>query len=138
MTNSANGEAIFQELLETLLRNSYTPITWEGFTPYGQLPSRPRLRDRHEVVVDPKLLHRCVGRYQVSPDIVLAVTQEVNRLIVQENDEPKQELGAESETQFFSRVADDQYTFVVDETGRATRLILHTDGRDIPSIRIAP
>jgi CubicO group peptidase (beta-lactamase class C family) len=34
MTNSSNGEGIFKELLETLLRNKYTPIEWEGFAPY--------------------------------------------------------------------------------------------------------
>jgi CubicO group peptidase (beta-lactamase class C family) len=34
MTNSSNGESIYKELLETLLRNTYTPIAWEGFTPY--------------------------------------------------------------------------------------------------------
>jgi len=31
MTNSSNGEAIYQELLETLLKNTYTPMEWEGF-----------------------------------------------------------------------------------------------------------
>jgi CubicO group peptidase (beta-lactamase class C family) len=35
MTNSSNGEGIYKELLETLLKNSYTPIEWEGFTPYN-------------------------------------------------------------------------------------------------------
>jgi len=40
MTNSSNGEGIYEELLETLLRNSYTPIEWEQFTPYDQLPPR--------------------------------------------------------------------------------------------------
>jgi len=34
MTNSSNGESIYKELLETLLRDTYTPIEWEGFTPY--------------------------------------------------------------------------------------------------------
>jgi CubicO group peptidase (beta-lactamase class C family) len=33
MTNSGNGEGIYKELLETLLKNPYTPIDWEGFTP---------------------------------------------------------------------------------------------------------
>jgi CubicO group peptidase (beta-lactamase class C family) len=42
MTNSSNGEGIFKELLESLLRNTFTPIEWEGFTPYEQLsPRRP-------------------------------------------------------------------------------------------------
>lgn len=36
MTNSENGEGIYKELLETLLKNTYTPIEWEGFTPYNQ------------------------------------------------------------------------------------------------------
>ena len=41
MTNSSNGEGIFQPLLISLLRNPYTPIEWEGFTPYDRLPARP-------------------------------------------------------------------------------------------------
>jgi CubicO group peptidase (beta-lactamase class C family) len=35
MVNSENGEGIYKELLETLLKNSYTPIEWESFTPYN-------------------------------------------------------------------------------------------------------
>jgi CubicO group peptidase (beta-lactamase class C family) len=35
MTNSENSEGIYKELLETLLRNTYTPIEWERFTPYN-------------------------------------------------------------------------------------------------------
>jgi DNA-directed RNA polymerase subunit M/transcription elongation factor TFIIS len=41
MTNSSNGEGIYKPLLETLLRDTWTPIEWEGFTPYDQLPPRP-------------------------------------------------------------------------------------------------
>ncbi len=36
MTNSSNGEGIYKELLETLLKNTYTPIEWEGFRPYNE------------------------------------------------------------------------------------------------------
>ena len=35
MTNSSNGEGIYKELLETLLRNTFTPIEWEEFVPYN-------------------------------------------------------------------------------------------------------
>jgi CubicO group peptidase (beta-lactamase class C family) len=35
MTNSEFGEGVYKELLETLLKNIYTPIEWEGFTPYN-------------------------------------------------------------------------------------------------------
>ena len=43
MTNSANGEGIFKELLETLLADTFTPIEWEGYTPYDQLPPKKRI-----------------------------------------------------------------------------------------------
>ncbi len=41
MTNSSNGEGIFEELLETILRDTYTPIEWEGYTPYQKRISPP-------------------------------------------------------------------------------------------------
>jgi len=44
MTNSSNSEGIYKDLLETLLRNTFTPIEWEGFTPYNQLPPRLPLK----------------------------------------------------------------------------------------------
>jgi CubicO group peptidase (beta-lactamase class C family) len=40
MTNSSNGEAIYKELLETVMGNGFTPIEWEGFTPYDRSRSR--------------------------------------------------------------------------------------------------
>lgn len=35
MSNSANGESIFPELLEQLIANTYTPLEWEGYIPYN-------------------------------------------------------------------------------------------------------
>ncbi len=40
MTNSSNGEGIFKELLETILKDTFTPLEWEGYTPYEQRPAR--------------------------------------------------------------------------------------------------
>src|SRR6202167_5253415 len=65
MTNSANGEGMFKELLETLIKNSYTPIEWEGYTPYDKLPPREPLKQHREVAVDIKILDRYVGRYTI-------------------------------------------------------------------------
>ena len=42
MTNSSNGEGIFKEVLETVLKDTFTPIEWEGYTPYDKLPSAAR------------------------------------------------------------------------------------------------
>ena len=35
MTNSENGEKIFQELLETLLGDTCIPWKWQGYIPYN-------------------------------------------------------------------------------------------------------
>ncbi|HUI43030.1 MAG TPA: serine hydrolase, partial [Terriglobia bacterium] len=136
MTNSSNGEGIYKELLETLLKNTYTPIEWEGFTPYNQLPPRPPLKQHKQVAVDGRLLDRYVGRYGEPPNLVLTVRHEGNHLSVQENDEPKQEVFPESDREFFSNASDDEITFEVDTQGRATSMIIHTGGRNLPIKRI--
>lgn len=35
MANSANGELIFKEILDTLIGDSFTPWKWEGYYPYN-------------------------------------------------------------------------------------------------------
>jgi CubicO group peptidase (beta-lactamase class C family) len=35
MTNSSNGEGIYENLLETLQKNMFTPVEWEQFAPYN-------------------------------------------------------------------------------------------------------
>lgn len=35
MANSSNGDSIFKELLETLIKDRYTPWKWEGYIPYN-------------------------------------------------------------------------------------------------------
>jgi CubicO group peptidase (beta-lactamase class C family) len=136
MTDSANGEGMFKELIETLLKNPYTPIEWEGYTPYQKLPPRPPLKVHKQITVDPKLLDQYVGRYGTPPDLILVIRREGDHLSVQENDEPKQELFGESDRDFFAKVNDDAYTFEVDAQGRVTSMTLHADGRDIPIKRI--
>lgn len=136
MTNSSNGEGIFKELLETLLRNTFTPIDWEGFTPYTELPARKPLPVHTEITLDAKLLDRLAGRYAVSPDLVLTVARKDSRLVMQENQEAAGELFPEAELRFFSKTSDDVVTFDLDSQGRVTRLVIHTGGRSIPVNRI--
>ena len=136
MTNSSNGEGIFKELLETLIGNTFTPIEWEGYTPYSQLPRRAPLKEHKVIVVEATLLDRYVGRYGDPPGLILTIRREGDHLSIQENDEPRQELFAESENKFFSKVNDDELSFQVDKRGHATLMVLHVDGKDIPVKRI--
>jgi CubicO group peptidase (beta-lactamase class C family) len=135
MANSGNAEGIFKELLETLLQDTFTPIEWEGYTPYDKLPPRPPLKQHKQVTIDGKLLDRYAGRYR-SPDVILTVRREGDHLSIQENDEPKQDLMPESDADFFSTSSDDTCTFQVDDHAHTTTLVLHVNGIDIPIKRI--
>lgn len=132
MTNSSNGEGIFKELLEKLQGNTFTPIEWEGFTPYNELPPRKPLPMHAEVALDPILLDRLAGRYAIPPDLVLTVTRQGNHLLLQENDGAPGEAFPEAELQFFSKTSDDIVTFELDSRGKVVRLVIHTGGRSIP------
>ncbi len=136
MTNSGNGEGIFEYLLESVLKDTFTPIEWEGYTPYDKLPPRPPLKRHKQVAVDGKVLDRYVGRYGIPPNIILTVRREGDHLSVQENDEAKQDLLPESETDFFSTASDDAVSFQSDSAGRVTTMVLHADRKDIPIKRI--
>jgi CubicO group peptidase (beta-lactamase class C family) len=140
MTNSGNGEGIFEYLQETILKNTFDPIAWENYTPYDKLPPRPPLQQHKQVAVDGKVLDRYVGRYSLPPNVIETVRREGDHLSIQEsvdaNPEPKQDLLPESDTDFFSATADDTYTFQSDSNGKITAMILHADGKDISIKRI--
>jgi len=135
MTNSSNGEGIYKDLLETLLKDTFTPIEWEGFTPYEQLPPRPPLKEHKVVKLPPAILDMYVGRYG-EPNLVLTVRREGDHLSVQENDEPKQEIFPESQSSFFSKASDDLVTFQFDSQTHAITMILHVNGKDMPIKRL--
>jgi CubicO group peptidase (beta-lactamase class C family) len=136
MSNSGNGEGIYKELLEKVLADTYTPIEWERFTPYDQLPPRPPLKQHTKLSVDAQTLEKYVGRYGTPPKLILVVRHEGDHLTVQENDEPVQELDPESATQFFSTVADDVYTFEMDSSGKVMRMVLRSGDETIPINRM--
>jgi CubicO group peptidase (beta-lactamase class C family) len=136
LTNSSNGEGIFQPVLETVLKDTFTPIEWEGYTPYNKRPPRPALKPHKRVTVSPPVLDAYAGRYAVDANLVLTIRREDDHWSVQENEEPSQKLLPESQTDFFSTASDDSFTFEKDSRGRVTRLLLHVEGKDIPAKRI--
>lgn len=102
--------------------------------PFDNLPPRPPLKPHQQIAVDGKILDRYVGRYRIPPNIIVTVRRD--HLSVQENDEPKQDLMAESERDLFSTRAADSYTFEINGEGKLTTMILRVHGKDIPIQRI--
>ncbi len=136
MTNSSNGEGIFKPLIDALLGPTAFPFDWEGYTPYDLLPPRPKLKEHKPVTLTAAQLNRVAGRYALSPDVVLTVTVETGRVYVQENDEPKQELLAESAQDFYSTSSTDECTFKPSD-GLPQVMVLHLEGgKDIELRRL--
>lgn len=93
-------------------------------------------RERKEIAVEPKTLEKYVGGYQLTPTIIIAVTLENGKLMGQIAAQPKFEILAESETEFFIKAINAQITFVKNAQGQATGLILHQGGGNTPAQKI--
>lgn len=93
-------------------------------------------KQRHEVKIDPAVLDRYAGRYELAPTFVITVTRDGDHVFAQATGQPNFEIFAEDDRNFFYKVVDAQITFVVDATGRATSLVLHQNGANVPGKRI--
>jgi D-alanyl-D-alanine-carboxypeptidase/D-alanyl-D-alanine-endopeptidase len=108
-----------------------------GDHPAKRVESHPAApKPRKEIAVDPTVLERYAGRYQLAPTFIITITREGNRLFAQATAQPKFELFAETERDFFLKAVDAQITFVPDLTGRVTKAILHQNGMDQEATRI--
>ncbi len=81
------------------------------------------------IQIDPNPLASYVGRYELAPGRIITVTREGDKLMVQFTSmEEKVQILPKSETKFFFKTARDQITFVKDDDGKITQLILHWFG----------
>jgi CubicO group peptidase (beta-lactamase class C family) len=95
------------------------------------------LRDlRIPVDIDPTILERYVGKYQLGPGFMLDVTTENGKLLVQLTGQPRFQVFPQSETDFFYMVVDAQLTFVQEEDGQVTAVVLHQGGIDRTAQRL--
>jgi hypothetical protein len=96
----------------------------------------PAPKARKEVRLTPAQLDRCVGRYEIAPGFVLAITRDGERLISQGTGQPAIEIFPESESEFFVKVMDAQLSFDLKDPGPAKTAVLHQNGRDTPARRL--
>jgi hypothetical protein len=94
------------------------------------------VKERTAIPVDPKILEGYVGRYQLAPAFIIAITREDDRLYEQATGQPKFQIFSESEKSFFLKVVDAQIAFKTDAQGRATELTLHQNGMDQRAPRV--
>jgi len=123
-----------------VLSNAATPIGVDDIgghllnqkVPLADLESP---QPRTEIPVDPQLLDHYTGRYQATPQLMIEITRDGDRLfaqaIAQAISGPRFEVFAEGEKKFFAKVSDKQFAFDTGPDGRATRLIMYAAGRQL-------
>ncbi len=90
---------------------------------------------RTEVKVDPAVLARYVGTYQVAPGFSVTFTLEGDQLMTQATNQPKFPVYPESQTKFFFKVVDAELEFFTDDKEKVSYLIIHQGGQDHKGIR---
>ena len=76
-------------------------------------------------------LEKFIGDYPLTPDLLFTVTVEGGKLMGQATGQQKLELERESDLDFVMKVADAHFTFVKDDKGTVTGLILNQNGQRI-------
>jgi CubicO group peptidase (beta-lactamase class C family) len=93
--------------------------------------------ERKEVKVDPKILARYVGTYQIAPGANMLITLDGDQLSEKLGSQATFPIFPESESLFFLKVVDAEIEFIKDASGAATGLVLHQNGRDQKAPRIS-
>jgi CubicO group peptidase (beta-lactamase class C family) len=82
------------------------------------------------VEVNPAVLQKYVGSYQVSADMTVTITAEAGHLFAEVPNQPKFEIFPTSETEFFPKIADIKLHFEVGADGAVTELVIHEGGQE--------
>jgi len=123
MTNSDSGGALATEILRTIAYE----YKWPDFAP-------PEIG---EWKVDPKVLARYAGTYELMAGADMLITLDGDQLSEKLGEQATFPIFPESETMFFLKVVDAQIEFVKDASGAVTALVLHQGGRDQKAPRIS-
>lgn len=89
-----------------------------------------------EVEVKSSVFDNYLGRYEVSEKFSLNITRDGNHLYIQVFGQPRAELFARGDDQFFLRVVNAQVDFHTDGSGRASSVTLTQDGNSVTALLV--
>jgi D-alanyl-D-alanine carboxypeptidase len=116
-TDSADPGTIARAIAESYIPNLAT--------------AKPAIPQRTPVKVDPRVFEAYIGQYQPAPNITVTISRDGDKLMFETSSNPGPiELLPESETSFFTTVLPFTISFVKDETGAVTQLVLQSNGRE--------
>ena len=90
-----------------------------------------------DIKVDPKVYDTYAGDYRLLPRSVITITNESGKLMIQTTGQPKRELVPFSEADFSLREVNEEISFVMNEQGQVTELILNQNGLRIAAKKLS-
>lgn len=113
-----NPDALLLRVADIYLADELAPIK----TPYVSEPI--------EVQVDPSLFERYVGRFafDANPQVVMTITRVGDNLYAQATGQPRLQMYASSEDEFFLKALNAQITFHRESDGTTNRMTIHRNG----------
>jgi len=121
MTNGDAGALLAAQIVSSVAAE----YGWPDFRPI-----------EHSVIkVDRQTLDSYTGTWQ-TPYVNFTITREGDQLFLQAPDEPRVEMFAEGERNFFVKVADVQFSFEVDSQGKASKFTLRQSGYEQTAVRL--
>jgi len=93
-------------------------------------PNIPLRKFEVQTKLDAAVLESYVGRYEFAPGVVFDIALQDGQLTAQLTGQQRFPIYAKSQTEFFCKVVDAQITFLKDEQGKVTALVLHQLGID--------
>jgi serine-type D-Ala-D-Ala carboxypeptidase/endopeptidase len=89
-----------------------------------------------EMKADPAVLETYIGEYELAPGFSIKVTRDGDHLYAQATNQPRFEIFAAKENEFFLKVVEARITFTKDASGQVASLTLHQNGKDIPGKKL--
>lgn len=93
-------------------------------------------KTRTAIKLDSKILDAYVGEFELAPNFVLKFSRAGDQFFVEATGQGKVEIFAETENDFFLKVVDAQVTFVKNDQGQVTQVVLHQNGANQPAKKI--
>lgn len=93
-------------------------------------------KERKVAKINYNIYDAYVGRYELAPDVFFTIRRDGDHLMAQLTGQSSLEVFPESETEFFYKVVDAQLTFVKNDKGEVTSLILHQNGQHPAAMRV--
>jgi hypothetical protein len=88
-----------------------------------------KTRERAAAKIDPAILDAYTGEYEIMPGRTMTIEKSGDTLVVGSRGFPTAPIFAESETKFFFKAVDVELTFVKNDKGEVTELIVDNGGR---------